>query len=664
MNANLRSACLLPLLAFARLASADAVDDALATRPGDFDTKTQDSFAFDLAYAKTVEADLAADAAWTRLKTADDIEARRRFLHAKTVAAIGGLPERTPLNPRTFGRVKRDGYVVEKLVFESVPGFFVTAHLFLPEAPAFKPPYPGVVVACGHSDNGKLLPAYQRVCVILAKAGFAALVYDPLDQGEREQTKGAGPKNVGGHCNAGLRAHLLGWSAARFRIWDGIRAHDLLLSRPEVDPARTAVTGMSGGGTLSAYLNALDGRFRAAAPMGYLTSMRALIDRCGPQDAEQNIFGQLAFGQNHLSWIVLNGRSAICPGFTYGDFFAYEGSRSTFGKATDVFAAEGRSDRLACMTCAGRHGWYESEQQALTAWFRRHLQSDEAAWPVDVRTLRHLDVGFSYSSVDAGLAGLPEGEVLAGKGVLSLPGAKSVYDLMDGELARLMSLRPKALDPEAVRRVCDLVEPSFVPLAETATEADGFTVRKVCLEMADDFRAFVTAFVPKSAKGAPVVIASDTNAPTSLASRVRACLAQGRPVAVAEARAFGRTDLVRPRTTYWARKGPDQEIAGMLHWLGRDLAVCRAEDYLAAGRWFASVTGAPADLEAEGGAVVAAVHAFYFGRDRFSSCKVEAAPLSWTEAVRKPSAPMPRFSDIVRGALAVYDWPDLLRTGR
>ena len=638
----------------------DPIERALGERPGTFNGKSLDTFAFDCAYAKVVEADLRADAAWTDLKTSAEIAAYRRQLHARALEAIGGLPERTPLNVRSFGRVQRDGYAVEKLVFESSPGFFVTANLFLPTTPAFAAPYPGVVVTCGHSsDVGKLDPSYQRACVLLAKAGFAALVYDPLDQGERAQIRGEEPAGVHGHTAVGLRAALLGGSAARFRIWDGIRAHDLLRSRPEVDPARTAVTGMSGGGTLSAYLNALDWRFRAAAPMGYLTSMRALIDRCGPQDAEQNVFGQLAIGLNHLSWMVLNGQSALCPGFTYGDFFAYEGACSTFEKARRVFACEGRADRLACVTCPGQHGWYESERLALTGWFRRHLRGERDAWPADIAALRRLDVGFRYDAVDVGLAGLPDGTVLGGRGVLSLTGARSAYDLMADELLRLEASRPKTPDRKAVRRACGITEPTFAALAETEESAGDVTIRRVCLEQADGFRAFVTAFLPRDAKGVPAVIASDTLAPTSLVAQVRRHLAGGRPVAVVEARAFGPSATRYPRSTYWARKGLDQEIAVFFYWQGRNLAICRAEDYLAVGRWFAKLTGSPAELQAEGGAVVAAAHAYYFGRDRFSAFTPKSAPPSWAETVRRPSAPPPRMSDVVQGALKVYDWPQL-----
>ena len=650
----------LVLAATASAAVPDAVESALASRPGEFDGKRLDAFAFDLTYAKVVEADRAADAAWMDLKSSAEIESRRTFVREKALAAIGGLPERTPLNVQSFGRISCNGFTIEKLVFESRPCFFVTAHLFLPDNPSFAAPYPGVIVPCGHSLAGKLAPTYQNVAVKLVQAGFATLIYDPFDQGEREQLPGKGLMSVTGHSNAGLRAHLLGWSAAQFRIWDGIRAHDLLLSRPEVDPKRTAVTGMSGGGTLSAYLNALDGRFRAAAPMGFLTSMRGLIDRCGPQDAEQVIFGSLAFGFNHLSLMVLNGQSALLPGFTYGDIFPYEGALATFDRARTVYRREGRDGLIDCLACPGPHGWYQSEKAALIAWFRHHLAGDGSAWPVDRVALRRLDVGFRYAKAETGLTGRPEGEVLGGRGVMALPDARNVYDLMADELTRIEMARPETLSQEGVRAACGLKERPFVVLDESMVETNAYVVKRACLEQMDGFRAFVTAFFPKTAKGTPVLIASDTREPSALAPQVRACLDEGRPVAVAEARAFGPISACYARHTYWAKKGLDQEIAAMHVWLGKDLAVGRAEDYLAAAKWFKDQTGRPAELRAEGGAVVAAAHAFYFGRDRLSGFWPSRAPASWSDMVRHPTTPLPRLSDLVHGALKAYDWVDLV----
>ena len=125
-------------------------------------------------------------------KTPAQIAAYQARLREKFLEAIGGLPQRTPLNAKVTGTVRREGYRVEKVIFESQPKHFVTALLFLPGSERKPPPCPGVLVPCGHSQNGKGSDAYQTMGALLALSGMAALVVDPIDQGERGQYLGKG----------------------------------------------------------------------------------------------------------------------------------------------------------------------------------------------------------------------------------------------------------------------------------------------------------------------------------------------------------------------------------------------------------------------------------------------------------------------------------------
>ena len=139
-----------------------------------------------------------------------------------------------------------------------------------------------MLVPCGHSANGKAAEAYQRACILMAKNGLAVLCYDPIGQGERwqllaEDKKAAIPGSTNEHTMVGVGALLVGQSTAGYRIWDGIRALDYLAARPEVDPKRLGCTGNSGGGTLTAYLMALDDRIACAALSCYLKIGRAHV---------------------------------------------------------------------------------------------------------------------------------------------------------------------------------------------------------------------------------------------------------------------------------------------------------------------------------------------------------------------------------------------------
>ena len=152
------------------------------------------------------------------INTPEQVAAYQTDMRKRFVEALGGFPDRTLLNAKTVGTLKGDGYRVEKVIYESQPRHHVTAVLFLPDS---KPPFPGVVVPCGHSRSGKV--AQQRMCILLAKNGIAALSYDPIGQGERSQLLDSNGKQrfkaTSEHNLVGMGSTLLGRNTATFRIW-------------------------------------------------------------------------------------------------------------------------------------------------------------------------------------------------------------------------------------------------------------------------------------------------------------------------------------------------------------------------------------------------------------------------------------------------------------
>ncbi|MBQ6327550.1 MAG: hypothetical protein IJI35_00920, partial [Kiritimatiellae bacterium] len=177
----------------------DVVEEALSRKLASYAHMNMGEHMQELLVNRVAEMDNAADDAWFALKTPGEIAAYRARLRDRMIAAVGGFPERTPLNPQHFDVYKRDGYTIEGIVFESRPRHYVTAQFFIPADPAFKPPYPGVLITCGHTKTGKDAPGHQRAAVVAAKRGFATLIYDPVDQGERQQLPGTDIWSVGGH---------------------------------------------------------------------------------------------------------------------------------------------------------------------------------------------------------------------------------------------------------------------------------------------------------------------------------------------------------------------------------------------------------------------------------------------------------------------------------
>ncbi|MCS5571480.1 MAG: acetylxylan esterase, partial [Pseudomonadales bacterium] len=191
------------------------------------------------------------------LATRAEAEAYVKNVQEKIRACFGPNPERTPLNPRITGVVERDEYRIENVIFDSRPGFPVTANLYIPKNR--KLPLPAVVGTCGHSSNGKAAESYQSFSQGLARLGYVCLIYDPIGQGERLQyvNDDLTPQLRPGtreHLHAGNQQFLVGDFLGSWRAWDGIRALDYLLTRKEVDPRHVGVTGNSGGGTMTTWL--------------------------------------------------------------------------------------------------------------------------------------------------------------------------------------------------------------------------------------------------------------------------------------------------------------------------------------------------------------------------------------------------------------------------
>ena len=243
-----------------------------------------------------------------------DLEALQASLRKTFLGLLDGFPEKTGVPPvQKTGTIEADDYVVEKLAYESFPGYFVSALLYRPRTIAG--PLPGVLSPCGHSTNGKAAGAYQILHINLAKRGYVVLTYDPVGQGERSQfwdaKRGRSRFNLscGEHAVLGNPLYLLGTNLARYRIWDGMRGLDYLTSRPEVDPARIGCVGNSGGGTLTAYIAALDPRVTVAAIGCYITTLRRRmgnrIQEDPSADPEQDIFGFVGEGIDHAGLLAL-----------------------------------------------------------------------------------------------------------------------------------------------------------------------------------------------------------------------------------------------------------------------------------------------------------------------------------------------------------------------
>jgi dienelactone hydrolase len=321
-------------------------------------------------------------AQFAAVKTATDLEALQKELRRSFLALLDGLPEAAGPPPvKKTARIDGDDYTIDKLVYESFPGYFVSALLYLPKKN--EGPIPGILSPCGHSDIGKANATYQTLHINLAKRGYAVLVYDPVGQAERSQfwdkqrERSRFNLSCGEHAVLGNPLYLLGTSLARYRIWDGMRGIDHLASLPRVDAKRIGCIGNSGGGTLTAYISALDSRVLAAVPSCYITTlprrMGNRIEKDPDSDPEQDIFGFVGEGIDHAGLLALRVPRPTLLGTAIRDFFPIEGARESFDEVKHLYEVAKSEDRFAKTEADAPHGLSIKLREATYAWFDRWL---------------------------------------------------------------------------------------------------------------------------------------------------------------------------------------------------------------------------------------------------------------------------------------------------
>ncbi len=592
---------------------------------------------------------------YEELKTPEQIAAYQKNLREQFLKAIGGLPERTPLNGKVTGTIQRDGYTVEKVIFESQPRHYVTALLFLPDIKRFASPVPGVIVPCGHADNAKAHDAYQTMGALLALNGMAALVFDPIDQGERSQMPAALPQLRGttAHTTLGIDCILLGRNTARFEIWDGMRAIDYLQSRPEVDPDRIGCTGNSGGGTQTAYLMVLDDRIKVAAPSCYITGLEALLSTIGPQDAEQNIFGQLAFGMDHADYLMMRAPTAILICAATKDFFDIQGTWTSFRYAKRLYTRLGVPERISLLENDAEHNYNAEQRTGVVRWMARWLLGNDK--PITEPKIELLQ-GDEYRCT-------PDGQVM------HLESARSTYDLnrdCEKELAaRRQTLWDKTPRAEMLQRVRGVA--GIRPLAELPepkvqererVESNECNAQKLTIIPEDGISLTAVRLTPKQGTAANAVlyvheagVESDNATGSEFASA-------GRTVLMVSLRGTGQTQSKRGWGDLF---GPDNKDVLTAYLLGRSYVGMRTNDILTCARLLQKETKGPVDLVAVGHVCVPALHAAALEPQLFGSVKLVRGLVSWANIIELGQS-RNQLVNAVHGALTTYDLPDLVRT--
>ncbi len=612
-------------------------------------------------------------AEYEQRKTPEQIAAYQKQQRGQLLDVIGGLPERNPLNSQITGKVERDGYTVEKLIFESQPKYHVTGLLFLPDPARFKPPYPGIVVPVGHSGNGKAYEEYQSIGALLALNGMVGLVFDAIDEAERLQYRGErGPyvfdRNWGsdlhgtyGHQMIGIGSILMGRNTARLEIWDTMRAVDYLQFRPEVDPQRIGCTGNSGGGIVTAYMAALDDRVQAAAPSCYAENLPVVLKTIGPQDAEHHTWASMTAGPQQADLLMLRAPVPILLCAATHDFFDIGGAWQSIRCAKRLYTRLGFAERIDIIENDAPHNYNRVQREGAARWMSRWLlHKDQVITEPAIKLLNKQECQCT-----------PDGQVLR------LPGARSQYDLNEDYENELVKRRDSAWAHgdrkallERVRRLAGIRKLDQLPLPQAekgkTSQRSRYRIQEFELRPEEGIVLPASLFVPDRAPAGRVIVYLHEGGKRTESfdgGRIEQLALGGARVLAVNLRGTGQTQ--QTGQTKWALIGSDWEDISTAYCLGRSYVGMRAEDILTTARYAAKqLDGGPVEaveLIAVGNVGVPALHAAAVEPSLFKSVKLSQTLVSWRSVIQCRLT-VNQYVNVVHGALLEYDLPNLAAT--
>jgi dienelactone hydrolase len=306
-----------------------------------------------------------------------DWEQRRQRLVRALSAAMGPVPEKAcALNPRILGVLRRRGYRIERLVFQSQPDVWVTANAYVPDPVRGR--LPAVLVVHGHWAGARRDPVVQARCLGLVKLGFFVLAVDAFGAGERYTTPARGTYHGALY---GATLWPSGHTLLGLQVYDNRRAVDYLRTQPEVDGARLGITGASGGGNQTMYAGALDDRLRAAVPVcsvgTYQAYLRAACCVC------EVLPGALTFCEEGDVLALVAPRALMVINATRDAFqFSVGEAARSIARARPVFKLLDADAKLRHTTFESGHAYSQPMREAMYGWMTRWLKEEGEGKPI------------------------------------------------------------------------------------------------------------------------------------------------------------------------------------------------------------------------------------------------------------------------------------------
>ncbi|MDT8303475.1 MAG: alpha/beta hydrolase family protein [Sedimentisphaerales bacterium] len=311
------------------------------------------------------------------IKTLEDWE-NKRLIYRKQLfemLSLDPLPKKTDLKPVITGTIEHDEFTVENIHFQSMPGLYVTANLYIPKD--IEKPVPAILYVCGHGPTKKnnisygTKVSYQRHAAWFARHGYVCLIIDTLQMGEIE-----------GIHHGTYRYDMWWWNSRGYtsagaEAWNCIRSLDYLQSRKEVDKDRIGVTGRSGGGAYSWWIAALDERIKAAVPVAGITDLQNHV-----VDGSVEGHCDCMFIVNTYRWdyplvaALVAPRPLLISNSDKDTIFPLDGVVRLHEKVRDIYRLYGADDKLGLQITEGPHKDTQELRIHAFVWFNRFLKGE------------------------------------------------------------------------------------------------------------------------------------------------------------------------------------------------------------------------------------------------------------------------------------------------
>lgn len=283
------------------------------------------------------------------------------------------LPEKTPLHATVTRTLDRGDYVVDMVHYQSRPGLYVMGNLYRPTKASPGARLPAILYVCGHSlrpRNGNKT-AYQSHGIWYARHGYVCLTLDTLEMGELTCT------HHGTYRDGRWWWLSRGYTPAGVECWNGLRGIDYLISRPDVDPERIGVTGISGGGAATFWIAAADERVKAAVPVSGLSD---LISQVSHRVVNGHCDCMFLYNTYQWAWARVAGMIAPRPllfvNSDADDIFPMDGNERVINRLERIYSLSGTGDLVDSVVSIGGHAYRQDIRQASYRFMNTYLKND------------------------------------------------------------------------------------------------------------------------------------------------------------------------------------------------------------------------------------------------------------------------------------------------